>query len=346
MEFYRQKYDDYSRVYTQLGDMEKQSTTQRSKIEELSAYNENLTSKVNKYKEKIEAEKTKNITLDIELTRRTTEIENLKNEKKRLESSISELEQNMLELNKEIERFEREQENNVRMVRSSIGGERPFLNTTSGQDFHEIIMSLERENEYLRLKQQEGISSLVLDDGESEILKKENEILKNKCKQIEAENENLRKVVEKSEDIKYVDKITTDNQNLKQEVEKVKKNAVTARIKAELEIKALIEANEKPRSIERIPRSIERIEEKIPVKVKEEKEEEVVVPEQKEDNQPKVQAKVDEAEVMERVEKLVKAEKEAYNKEVEKNTELKMSNERLQSQIEEITQVRHQLLTI
>ena len=332
MEFYKQKYEDYSRVSLQLGEMEKQSTMQRSKIEELTAYNENLSGKVNTYRDKIEAEKTRNITLDIELTRKNTEIDNLKNEKKRLEASISEIEQNVHELNKEIEKYEREHENNTRMLGGSIGGERSYNNKVSGQDFHEIIMNLEKENEYLKLKQQDGTQSITFDDGETEILKKENEILKNKCRQIEVDNENLRKVVAKSEDIKYVEKITNDNQTLKQEVEKVKKNAANAKIKAQMEIKALKESTEKPKSIERIEEK-ELEPEPEPEQKVEEKQEIINKADEK------VEKRMVDIEAIEKVEKLVKAEKEAYNKEVEKTAELKQSNERLQNQIEELTQV-------
>ena len=351
LEFYKQKYEDYSRVSLQLSEMEKQSTLQRSKIEELTAYNENLSAKVNIYKDKIEAEKTRNITLDIELTRKNNEIESLKKEKKRLEASMSEVEQNVHELNKEIEKYERELENNTRM-RGSIGGaERSYSAKVTGQDFHEIIMNLEKENEYLKLKQQETPSSTTLDHGETEILKKENDILKNKCRQIEVENENLRKVVAKSEDIKYVEKITTDNETLKQEVQKVRKRATTAKIQAQMEIKALKESTEKPKSIEAIETKEPELKpepkpepEPEPEPVPElEPEQEV---EEKEENQADVKVeetifekKMVDIEAIEKVEKLVKAEKEAYHKEVEKNTELKQSNERLQNQIEELTQV-------
>ena len=243
LEFYKQKFEDYSRIALQMSDMEKQSVNQRNKIEELSAYNENLSTKVNVYREKIEHEKTRNISLDVELTRRSTEISALKTEKKRLESLISELESKLQEQSKVIERHEREFENK-RLFGGSIGAER-YAGKASGQDFQEIIQTLEKENESLRLKQNEVLQPVLMEDGEAEILKKENEIIKAKCKEIEAENENLRKLIATSEDVKHVDRITNDNQVLKQEVEKVKKAADTAKIKAQNEINSLKEFHAK-----------------------------------------------------------------------------------------------------
>lgn len=243
LEFYKQKYEDYTRIALQMSDMEKQSVTHRNKIEELSAYNENLSAKVNVYREKIEAEKTRNITLDVELTRRATEIDALKIEKKRIESLCNDLELQVKEQNKLIERHEKEFENR-RMFGSSLGVDR-FGGKSSGQDFQEIIMALEKENEALRLGKSEVVQAVVMEDGEAEIIKKENEIIKNKCKQIEAENENLRKVISSSEDVKYVERITNDNQELKKEVEKVKKAADSEKMKAQSEIKSLREIQAK-----------------------------------------------------------------------------------------------------
>lgn len=230
MEFYKQKYDEYLKATLQLGEMENQLITQRTKIEELNSVNENLTTKVNVYRDKIEAEKTRNIHLDLELTRKNAEIDHLKSEKKRVDALNADMNDMINEQSKEIERLERERENNAR-----IGG---FSHPGQSLLSQEIIMNLEKDNEILRQKQGQPV---ILEDGEAEIIKKENEILKTKCKEIEKDNETLRKVVSKSEDVKYVEKITTDNETLKQEVEKVKK----ARIKAENEVKALKEAHVK-----------------------------------------------------------------------------------------------------
>lgn len=243
LEFYKQKFEDYSRMALQMSDMEKQSVNQRNKIEELSAYNENLSTKVNVYREKIEHEKTRNISLDVELTRRSTEINSLKNERKRLENLISELESKLQDQSKVIERHEREFENK-RLFGGSIGAER-YAGKAGGHDFQEIIQTLEKENETLKLKQSEGLQPVMMEDGEAEILKKENEIIKAKCKEIESENENLRKMIATSEDVKYMDRITNDNQVLKQEVEKVKKAADTAKAKAQSEMNALKEFHAK-----------------------------------------------------------------------------------------------------
>jgi len=247
MDWYKKKYDDYSRLTLQLTEMEKAHIDQRNKIEELTTYNESLMTKINVYRDKIEAEKTKNISLEIEINKKTTALESLKGERKRLENLNNQLEQKLQDQTRLIEKQERENEN-TRLLGSNAAVDR-FLDKISGQDFQEIISALERENEALKSKQ---FDKNFLEDGEIEILKKENEILKTKCKEIELDNENMKKLVAKSEDVKYIEKLTNDNSNLKQEAEKAKKAENAAKLKAQVEIKAILESQTKHKESENI----------------------------------------------------------------------------------------------
>jgi len=248
MDWYKKKYEEYSKLTIQLTEMEKVQGDQRSKIEELNSYNESLMNKINLYRDKIEVEKTKNISLEIEMNKKTSALESLKGEKKRLENLNHQLEQRLQEQTRMIEKQERENENSKLL--GSNGAVDRFLDKISGQDFQEIINALERENEALKSRQ---FDKEFLEDGEMEILKKENEILKSKCKEIELDNENLKKLVAKSEDIKYMERITNDNNNLKQEAEKARKGENAAKLKAQVEIKAILESQTKRKESESIP---------------------------------------------------------------------------------------------
>ena len=243
LEWYKQKYQEYSKLASQINEMETQLINQDNRNKEIMENNENLLNKMNFWKDKFSAESQRNINLDVELTKKVTDIEALKSEKRRLENVNNHLEQRLHEQEKTIEMLERECENMKFSSGANVAIDR-FLNKFSGQDFHEIITNLEEENRELRAKKSEP-QSLDLTNGEQEILKNENEVLRTKCKQVEVDNESLRKAVAKSEDIKYIEKLTHENQNLKQELEKTKKALDASKLKAQLEIKAILESQEK-----------------------------------------------------------------------------------------------------
>jgi len=182
--------------------------------------NQALLGKIELYKEKIEAEKTKNISLDIDLTKKKAEIDLLKTEKKTLELANNELEGKVNDQNKLLDRIRLEHENAAYSHRNT---ERAMTNM-AGEDFRDLMRGLERENETLRSAKKAG-GSLVLDDAEKEILQKEIDILKKKCMEIETENQSLRDQVEKSQDVHNMERITRENQNLKQEVKRKNSSA-------------------------------------------------------------------------------------------------------------------------
>jgi len=247
LEWYKQKYQEYSKLASQINETENQLITQENRNKEILENNENLMNKMNFWKDKFSAESQKNINLDVELTKKVNDIETLKSEKRRLENVNNHLEQRLHEQEKNIEMLERDLENIKFSSGANVAIDR-FLNKFSGQDFHEIIANLEEENKELRNKKSEP-QSLDLTNGDQEILKSENDVLRTKCKQVEVDNEHLRKVVAKSEDIKYVEKLTTENQNLKQELEKTRKALDAAKFKAQLEIKAILESHEKEKDL-------------------------------------------------------------------------------------------------
>lgn len=225
MDFYQQKYDDYTKLNVRVSDLDVQVEELKTELDEVREVNKGLLNKIEVYKEKLEAEKTKNISMDIDATKKKAEIDSLKSEKKRLEFINNELEGKINDLNKFLERVQREQQDSARHHRSTDRA----LNQMTGQDFTELIRGLERENEALRSGKKGSIS--MIEDGEKEILEKENEILKAKCIEIQTENEAMKDQVAKSRDIQVMERLLRENANLKEEVDKLKKKVPSPRMK-------------------------------------------------------------------------------------------------------------------
>ena len=217
-ESYKNKYEHYSTIAKRLPGLETEIEDLKLKLSNANHDNQNLLGKVELYKEKIEAEKTKNISLDIDVTKKKNEIDLLKTEKKTLELANNELEGKVNELNKVLERIRIEHEHAAMSHRNT---EREMANM-AGEDFRDLMRGLEKENETLR-SAKKATGSLVLDDAEKEILEKEIQLLKNKCVEIETENHKLRDQLEKSQDVQNKEKMMKENQNLKEEVEKIKR---------------------------------------------------------------------------------------------------------------------------
>lgn len=220
VEFYTQKYQDYTNLTRKVSDIEEELERNKEKIEELNKANESLQNKINTYKEKLEAEKTNNISLDIELTKRKTEIETLKSEKKRLEATNSELEDKVHEQNRAIEKHQMEYEDAMR----NYSNTNKAMNQLAGQDFREIIGDLEKKNTESKSEVLETASATAATiEGEKEILQQENGILKNKCKEAQLENESLKR--SKAEDDKLKEKLNNENNSLKEEIERLRQGA-------------------------------------------------------------------------------------------------------------------------
>ena len=218
VQFYRQKYEDAAKYSNQVSDLEIQIDDLKTKLEETNEINQGLKGKIEVYKESIEAEKTKNISLDIDITKKKAEIDLLKNEKRTLEIMNSELEGKVHEQNKIMEKLYKEHEETARHHKSTG---RAF-EKMEGQDFQELMRCLEKENETLRSVRK--TNSVVVDNGEKEILEKEIEILKKKLMEVETENEGLRGQISKSNEVHTIEKLNKENQNLKEEMEKYKRN--------------------------------------------------------------------------------------------------------------------------
>lgn len=188
-----------------INEVQEEAEKYRKKIDELTKANEAIQGKMNTYKEKLEAEKTTNISLDIELTKKKTEIEALKSEKKRLEATNNDLENKVHDQNKAIEKHIREREERSNYFGST---ERTI---SQFQDFQQ-----DDSEQYLG---HEGKAAAIR-EGEKEILEQENTILKAKCKEIQIENEELKQ--SKNSDSKAVEALSNENNALRQEIENLK----------------------------------------------------------------------------------------------------------------------------
>lgn len=220
---FRQKYEDAAKLSNQVSDLEIQIDELKIKLEETDQINQGLKGKIEVYKESIETEKTKNISLDVDLTKKKAEIDLLKNEKRTLEIMNSELEGKVHDQNKLLEKLYKEHEETARHHKSTG---RAF-DKMEGQDFHELMRCLEKENETLRSTRKS--SSTVVDNGEKEILEKEIELLKKKLIEVETENEGLRGQIAKSIEVLTMERLNKENQNLREEVEKHKRNVSVAK---------------------------------------------------------------------------------------------------------------------
>lgn len=216
VEFYTQKYQDYTNLTRKVSEIEEELERNKEKIDELNKANESLQSKMNTYKEKLETEKTNNISLDIELTKRRTEVETLKSEKKRLEAANADLEDKVNEQNRAIEKHQMEYEDAIR----NYSNTNKAMNQLAGQDF--------------KSESQEAANATAATiEGEKEILQQENNILKNKCKETQIENEALKRT--RADDEKLKEKLNNENNSLKAEVEKLKKSQGSANSAAGLD---------------------------------------------------------------------------------------------------------------
>lgn len=228
---YKQAYDDYGNLIKKTAEMEEEMQKHKSKVEELNKINEGLQSKITTFKDKLEAAQTKNISQDIEMIKRETEIEGLKSEKKRLEASNNSLQKKIKEQAKVIEEKTKEQEEAAAKSENML-------------EKSEIEMVLEeaerKERSMIEDKQSlhETYISIIA-EGEKEILQQENEILKAKCKEIQTENEMLKMRSKEEEtgndllrnkvkeDAALIEKLKEENSKLKEENEKLGKVSVT-----------------------------------------------------------------------------------------------------------------------
>jgi len=212
VDFYKEKYEEYSRLTIRMTEVEEELERHKKKVEELTKTNEVTQTKMNTFKEKLEAEKTANISLDIELTKKNTEINALKNEKKKLEATNTELEAKIHDQNRIIEKQIREREDSVR----HYAGTEKVMNELAG---------FEGEDE--AAEKNEHHATAAISEGEKEILQSENAILKAKCKEIQIENEKLK--VTRNSDTEALEKLIHENNTLKEEIDKLRSGSPSGR---------------------------------------------------------------------------------------------------------------------
>jgi chromosome segregation ATPase len=208
LEFYKQKYEDCQRLTEKCTELETQQELTQTKIAELEDENEAFKTKVKKYQDQFTAEKDKNINLDLTITKRDAEIEALKNDKKRLEVSFTESETRINDMTRQLEALRHEREDTARIHVST-----------------ERAMAQIAQSGYDNLKPK-GMQSQQMVEAESdkEFLEKEIEILKAKCKDLQKDNELLKIRNDKleAETPKLVEKVTKENEGLKEEVVRIK----------------------------------------------------------------------------------------------------------------------------
>lgn len=242
MEFYKQKYEEYLRTTSTMADYANELEDRDEKIRDLEKIRENLHAKLEKYMAQISQEKNNSLNLEMELARKNTEIEIMKNEKNRLEQIVNDYEARLHDANKQIHQLTQEKEDALLNLESEHG-QRSGKKGADGADFLEIIANLERELEQVRSQPDPKKSA---EEGQIEILVKENEILKSKCKEIQAENESLIHEIEKNENPKITERFKAENEKLKAELARLNASIDNT---ASLEVKQLRHDNSQLREV-------------------------------------------------------------------------------------------------
>lgn len=220
LETYRQRMEDNFAASSKIDELRIDLEKKNEKIRDLEGVKESLNAKMDKYKAQIAEEKNKNINLEIDLTRKVTEIENMKNEKRRTELTIADLEAQLHDAQQQIEQLNLEKEELSKLPTN--GALTGFIN--DGSDFYQITAKLEKELEDHR---KEHGNKPGVDEVELEILQKENEVLKAKCKEIQVENEELKLKVKSSESVLKMEKLLLENETLREDLKKLKAGGAT-----------------------------------------------------------------------------------------------------------------------
>ena len=214
LDFYKQKYEDCGKLSDTVTELEAKQEHQHSKINDQEKENDGLKTKVKKYMDQYGAEKDKNINLELTITKKDAELEILRNENKRFETSIFDLESRVHDQQKQMELYKNELEDTSHIYQSN---EKALAQAS--QTGNNSASILEQDS----LRKPKKFEKSAEEESEKELLQKDNELLSEKCKVLQKENEQYKLKIE-NEFKKHIDSINRDNENLKEEIKKLKIN--------------------------------------------------------------------------------------------------------------------------
>ena len=156
-------------------------------------------------------EKDKNINLEMTITKKEAELEILRNEKKRLEVSINEIESRVHDQQKQIEIYKHEDTSRIHQSTERA------LAQISSQTGAEYACLLEQES----MRKPKKLEKSAEEESEQELMQKDNELFSEKCKALQKENEQYKLKIE-IELLKQIQNLNKENETLKEEVNKLK----------------------------------------------------------------------------------------------------------------------------
>ena len=152
LQFYKSKYDELITLQEKIRVIEDLSDKQNTKINELNRLNSNVNRNIETYKEKLNEEKDKSINLQLEISKKNIEFDNLFQEKIELENVLFKKEEKISNLQRKIEEMRNEEES---YYNKNVDNK----STTLQNDFDDIVKNLEVkfQTQILELESQKNV---------------------------------------------------------------------------------------------------------------------------------------------------------------------------------------------
>lgn len=174
MEYYKNKCEELLKSSEKKNELEKLNESLMNKLNDNEKKFEFLESKISKYKERISEEKNKIITYEVLQSKKTHEIEILKQDNQDLEMKLHKLETELIEKSQQLDRIQNDQ-----IYKDSFNN--------LGSELSEFIQIVESQNALHKLERKKSIPSASvqkeLNDDEFEMIQKENTVLIERLKE-------------------------------------------------------------------------------------------------------------------------------------------------------------------
>lgn len=191
LEFYKSKYEEFSNLMERAKEKEQLINSNKIKIDELENKISQQASKIVKYKDRVSKLKEKYIDLELEVSKKNTEIDLLKLQNSDLSQTIMKLENSLNEKNRIL--FEKNPESNENIPQINLKSD--LLDTMKEENFQNLENPIKRDLEISNKNKSEQDEK----NDDMEIIKKENQLLMEKCKKLYIENENNKAYISKVE---------------------------------------------------------------------------------------------------------------------------------------------------
>lgn len=214
LEFYKSKYEEFSNVMEKAKEREQLINSNKMKIEELESKISQQATKILKYKERVSKVKEKYIDLELEVSKKNTEIDLLKLQNSDLSQTIMKLEVSLNEKTKIL--FDVKNADSHENI-PQINLKSDLLDTMKEENFQNLENPIKRDLDISKPNKSEQDEK----SDDMEIIKKENQLLMEKCKKLYIENENNKA---------YISKVELSMQNTQKE-----KNELSLKLRYSLE---------------------------------------------------------------------------------------------------------------